>query len=253
VSPRNATAYQGARTYERDGVKVPSVTTYLQAFPKPWLGPWAAKMVAEAVIFGDGEWRDLPADEGLRHLKGTPWRKRDVAADFGSAVHEALAQLVANQPVTVLDGAEGHVKALREWWDAYRPHVLDSEIQVWGDGYAGSLDLIADVYGRRLLIDLKTSNVRPGADVRLQLAAYRYAEDIFEDDRRIGGVPEVDACAALWIPRDNPAEWQFIELPAGATEYALFRHLMAVWHYHKDTDKDAGGSLILPQLRVEIA
>jgi hypothetical protein len=249
MPPKNATSFRGDRTYTKGDEKVPSVTTILSAYPKPWLGGWAAKMVAELVIYGDQGWRDLPADEGLRHLKGAPWRKRDVAADFGSAVHAALEQLVAERPVVTPAGAERHVAALVAWWDAYRPRVTDSEIQLWGDGYAGSCDLIADVYGRRLLIDLKTSG-QLDASMSLQLAAYRYADEIFHDDKRVAGMPIVDGCAVLWIPRDHPDDWQFVEMPAGATEYALFRSVMAVWQYHKDHDKDAGGTLILPRSEV---
>ena len=198
MPPKNATSFRGDRTYTKGGEKVPSVTTILSAYPKPWLGGWAAKMVAE-------------------------------------------------RPVVTPAGAERHVAALVAWWDAYRPRVTDSEIQLWGDGYAGSCDLIADVYGRRLLIDLKTSG-QLDASMSLQLAAYRYADEIFHDDKRIAGMPIVDGCAVLWIPRDHPDDWQFVEMPVGATEYALFRSVMAVWQYHKDHDKEAGGTLILPQV-----
>lgn len=251
--PRNATAFQGQRTYTTpDGRKVVSVTTILQSWPKPWLGAWAAKMVAETAVLDKG-WigeYDNPED-AIRYLKGSPWRKRDTAADFGTAVHEALGQLVAEQPVTAPDGAEGHVAALREWWAAYRPLVLDSEIQVLNleVGYAGSLDLICEVYGRRYLVDLKTGSTL-GAEIPLQLAAYRYADHIFEDERIIASVPIVDACAVLWIPRDAPADWQFVEVEAGGAQFDQFLHLMATHSYVKEHDKVAIGTLILPQVEV---
>jgi hypothetical protein len=250
TSPRNASAFQGQRHYDWEKVKVPSVTTVLQSYPKPWLGAWAAKMVAEyAATFSD--WRELPIEDQAKFLKGVPWRKRDDAADFGTALHDALGELVAEKPVRLIPGAEAHQKALVEWWEAYRPLVYDSEVQVFNltAGYAGSLDLIAEIYGRRYLLDLKTGTLGP--DVRLQLAAYRYAEFIGVDDQRIADVPEVDACAILWIPRDNPTMWQFIEVQAGAEEYAEFLGVKRLHEYVKHNKESAIGELILPQARLE--
>jgi hypothetical protein len=253
TKPKNATAFQGQRKYGWKDEHLWSVTTILQSYPKPWLGAWAAKTVAEYAVAG-GDWTDLPTDEKVKHLKGVPWRKRDDAADFGTALHEALADLVAGKPVTYIPGAEAHQAALAEWWAAYRPLVYDSEVQVFNltEGYAGSLDLIADVYGRRLLIDLKSGSAI-GHDVRLQLAAYRFAEFIGEDDRRIADVPSVAGCAILWVPRDNPAMWQFIEVPAGAAEFVEFLGVKRLHEYVKHNDKAAIGELILPQARVEVA
>jgi hypothetical protein len=254
--PKNASAFQGQRKYGWKDEHLWSVTTILQSYPKPWLGAWAAKMVAEHAVLqpADAEWRDLPPEDQLRYLKGVPWRKRDDAADFGTALHETLAALVAGRKIGPYPGAEGHVKALVEWWDTYRPLVYDSEVQVFNltEGYAGSLDLIADVYGRRLLIDLKSGSAI-GHDVRLQLAAYRYAEFIGEDDHRIADVPDVEGCAVLWIPRDNPAFWQFIEVNAGAAEFAEFLGVRRLHLFTKHNEKSAIGELILPQARVEVA
>lgn len=254
TQPKNASAFQGQRSYLWNDEKLPSVTTILQSYPKPWLGAWAAKMVAEYACTNADEWVDLPVEDRIRHLKGVPWRKRDDAADFGTALHESLAALVAGKKVKTYPGADAHVRALVEWWDTYRPLVYDSEVQVFNlsEGYAGSLDLIADIYGRRLLIDLKSGSAI-GHDVRLQLAAYRFAEFIGEDDHRIADVPSVAGCAVLWIPRDNPAFWQFIEVPAGAAEFNEFLGIRRLHTYVKSNEKSAIGELILPQARVEVA
>lgn len=252
--PRNATAFQGQRKYGWKDEHLWSVTTILQSYPKPWLGAWAAKMTAQTAWNELSVWSRFPEEVAVKHLKAAPWRKRDDAADFGTALHESLAALVAGQKVKTYPGADTHVAALVEWWDAYRPLVYDSEVQVFNltEGYAGSLDLIADVYGRRLLIDLKSGSAI-GHDVRLQLAAYRFAEFIGEDDQRIADVPDVAGCAVLWIPRDNPAMWQFLEVIAGAAEFAEFLGVKRLHEYVKHSEKTAIGELILPQARVEVA
>ena len=282
TQPRNASSYQGQRHYTWNGEKLPSVTTILQSYPKPWLGAWAAKMVTEFVatdLEPDYEqtllrWTvlDMAAHEATDYhkkwhqkvcdfqpdpwhfVKGSPWRKRDDAADFGTALHEALAALVAGRKMEVDPGAYGHAAAVEQWWDAYRPLVLDSEVQVFNlqHRYAGSLDLIAEVYGRRLLIDLKSGSV-VGHDARLQLAAYRFAQFIGADNQVIAAMPEVDGCAVLWVPRDDPRSWQFIECRAGAAEFAHFLALRQL-HDFIQIHKDLGlGELILPQARLEVA
>ena len=283
MSPRNATAEIGnRRAYTFQGQSYPSVTTILKlGRPKEWMGAWAAKMVAEAAEAGVEQWGptaiqqwiDLDRDahaatqthierhtkscphipSALGYLKGTPWRKRDEAADAGTLRHATLEAMAAEQALP--DDAPGR-EQLEAWRDAYRPRILESEAQVvnTADGYAGSLDLIADVYERRLLIDLKTSKRYDGSgrpknvdrDWCLQLAAYRYAALIFEDDRS-WSMPEVEGAAVLWVPSDRPEEWMFLEVPAGGTEYAAF---LAAKHTHDDYrrfEKLALGDMILPR------
>lgn len=257
--PRNASSSEwGGRFYDWESEKLPSVTTILKSYPKPWMGPWAAKLTATVAVLDpdDSDWRSLPPEDAIKYLKGAPWRKKTGAANFGDAIHEALKALVAGRKVRTPKGAEGHVKALVEWWDAYRPMVYDSEIQVFNltEGYAGSLDLIADIYGRRMLLDLKTGNNEDTHhEDRLQLAAYRYAEFIGEDDHRIADMPEVEACAVLWIPRDTPSFWQFLEVKAGAAEYVEFLGVKRLHQFYAKHDRKPIGELILPQARMEVA
>lgn len=252
TSPRNASTEIGQRRkYSFRGTDYPSVTTVLKYTPKEWLGAWAAKMVATEAVTGYEALGLAIAEQGaeaaLKALKRTPWVKRDAAADFGSAKHAVLEALVAEQdiPVTV------HHREIEEWRDAYQPLVLFSEAQVVNTavGYAGSLDLIAEVYGRRLLIDLKSSSVLDHV-MRMQLAAYRYAESVFEDDRIIAEMPIVEGCAVLWIPRDHPEQWQFIEVEAAAEAWRAFLNVKGVHDFLRAHEKRAVGELILPRAEV---
>lgn len=282
-APRNATAEIGKRrSYTVRGQKIPSVTTILGlGWPKEWMGAWAAKEVAteaEAGVEQYGplaiqEWINLDRDlhnatkthierhqtkcphvpSALGYLKGTPFRKRDKAADAGSSIHDVLEALAHEQPIP--DDAPLR-EYLEAWRDAYRPRILESEAQVANltDGYAGSLDLIADVYGRRLIIDLKTAKRYDGRGVpinvhrdwMIQMAAYRYAEIIFEDDREYE-MTEVEGAAVLWLPQDAPDEWQFIEVPAGSKEFAAFLAAKAIHDDYTAHEKASLGELILPR------
>lgn len=286
--PRNSAEIGSRRTYVFDGQTYPSVTTILGlGRPKEWMGAWAAKEVAMLAEEGVERWGPLAIDEWIRldreahaatvthqtrhktscphipsalgYLKAAPWRKRDTAADAGTARHKTLEALAAEQ--TLPDDAPGR-EQLEAWRDGYRPLVLDSEAQVVNptDGYAGSLDLIAEVYGRRLLIDLKTSKKYDGGgrpknvsrDWCLQLAAYRYATWMFADEER-WSMPQVEGAAVLWVPSDAPDEWAFVEVPAGGAEFAAFLAAKATYDDYTKHEKLALGSIILPQALGEVA
>lgn len=283
--PRNATAEIGSRRhYEFRGKTYPSVTTILSlGRPKEWLGAWAAKTVAETAIGGllggatiemweqaDRELHDATKTHQARHknkcpytpsavgyLKAAPWRLRDAAADAGTARHETfevMAALAAGDRLP--DDAPGR-EQLEAWRDAYRPDILDSEAQVVNTevGYAGSFDLLARIYGRVTLIDLKTSKLLDGQgrrkpvsrDWSLQLAAYRYAQFIFRDDEA-WTMPPIDDCAVLWVPSDAPEQWMFLNVPANGAEFAAFLAAKATHDDHRKYEKTgAPATMILPQ------
>lgn len=287
--PRNATAEIGQRRkYTFRGIDYPSVTTILKlGRPKEWLGAWAAKTVAEEAEAGVERWGitalerwiDLDHDahcqtathqkshknkcphvpSAVGYLKGTPWRKRDASADAGTSIHDVLESLAYNRPIPEDAPAREQLQA---WLDAYAPRIRESEAQVVNteQGYAGSLDLIADVYGRTLVIDLKTSKLYDGSGQRknvdrdwcLQLAAYRYAEWIFEDDKA-WELPIIEGGAVLWVPQDAPDEWQFIEVPAGATEYRAFLAAKQTHDDYRTHEKQSLGELILPRALEDVA
>lgn len=254
MNPRNAISDHSKRTYTVPGSTEPltSVTTFLQAYPKEYLVPWAAKMTAQRAIGHFPElvrrmWDDGHED-AERWLKAAPQEKRETAAGHGTDVHAYLeARATEDQDYDYLPETPATV-AVEQFLAAFRPEPLYVEAQIASIeyGYAGSLDLIASVYGRTGLIDLKTSGT-VGAETRLQLAAYRHGEFIFEDERVIAAVPKVDFCAVLWIPRDNPAGWQFIEVDADLPEFVQFQHIQATWHFSRANKSGVGGTLILTQ------
>lgn len=248
MSPRNATEIGSRRHYIFDGVQYPSVTTILKlGTPKEWLGAWAAKVVAETAV-SETAWQDLPADEAKQYLKRSPWVKRDKAADHGTSLHETLDAIVSDRPYLEDALSDG----LLEFLAGYSVKPVMSEFQVVNtvDGYAGSGDLIADIYGERWLIDLKTSGFLDHT-MRLQIAAYRYAESVFSDDR-VEPMPKVDRTAVLWFPKDG-RHWQFIEVVADETTYLQFLHVKAVHDFVRATEKTDIGEVVLPQVPEEAA
>lgn len=250
MSPRNAKLTKEGRIYTLPGgEKVPSVTTVLGILDKPWMGPWAAKMVATEAVDNRTWWSELARDEAISYLKGFPFRKRDEAGELGTAVHEVSEALASDLPFDVPAYLLPYYDALRAWHDAYRPEVLATEWQVaggYGDyGYAGSFDLLARVHGRVYLIDLKTSK-EFDHKWRLQVAAYM-AGTPFRDGEYLDWPALPDAGAVLWVPSDRPEQWQFLELDLEAADHEAFAQARAIYVWNQRRKKDPGASLVLPR------
>ncbi len=111
---------------------------------------------------------------------------------------------------------------------AYEPAWVMSEATVYSRlGYAGTLDAVAHIGGRVLLLDVK-SGERVYDEVALQLAAYRYAQWVDLGDHVEHPLPAVDQCAVLHL---RPESYQLLEVDAGRPEFDVFRALFAVYGF----------------------
>lgn len=233
-----------------------SVTTIISGgVPKPWLGGWAAKMVAEGVVNLIDE---LPGivrkDEkaALKMIKGFPWTRRDEAADIGTAVHDAAEALVLGKPWPELKDprAAASLDAFRTWFNDFRPHFLSVEAPVYSDKqrYAGTLDAIIDVeidgVAQRLLIDYKTGK-DVYSEVGLQLAAYRYAEAFLGlPDGSEADVPAVDGCAVVHL---RPEGYRFLPIRADEEIFRAFLFAREMFRFSEElADTVVGDPVALP-------
>ena len=74
------------KEYFDDGVKMPSVTTILNAYPKQ-LTKWAAETVAGYAVDQWEELGDKSVSARLRELQDSVWATRDAAALRGTEIH----------------------------------------------------------------------------------------------------------------------------------------------------------------------
>lgn len=184
--------------------EAPSITTVISQEAKDMTG-WAGHMAATELISDSrlggavgspGELRTL-----ARQASSAAERFRDAAAARGDRVHSYAEQVA----LAALDGSGDPDSArnlLREhgetafadrfdqWWDLYGVKPLAAEITVWNHtvGYAGTLDLVAEIGGRVCLLDFKTKGVgrdgraKPLQDsVVMQLVAGMRAEERLAD------------------------------------------------------------------------
>lgn len=186
---------------DANGKRLPGVTTILNdGLPKPALVGWGIKSVAEYAVDNLNDWIDLPPSDQLKRLKGSPYAERDKAARRGTEVHALAEALAWGKPVEVPPELDGHVTAYLDFLDTWQPEPVVTESVVYDldAGYAGSLDMIADVDGQRLLMDVKTTRSGVYGDTAFQLAAYRYAGRMLTDDEPRDMIG-VDGCAVIHV------------------------------------------------------
>lgn len=259
--------FQGTRWYHHRGQVMPGVTTVIDTTDPNvgWRIPYGAKHVAERAVHQFSQLRerlnsDDPLNYTLQWLKAGPTERRDAAGDHGSNLHTYLeARMAGTPPSPDLTPAQ---VAVEQFLAVYRPDPILVETACVNatEGYAGTADGFLKVQGTRLIYDLKTGgHADTEHKVRLQLAAYRYADFVgrFQDEGKyqrhiieeLGPVPEVEAAAVLLIPRDDPLSWQFVEVEAGPVEHRRFLDCLRVWSWYCADEKAPIGTGFMPHLR----
>lgn len=165
--------------YRVDGNFLRRVTTLCSGIPKPWLGGWVGKMVAEFALDHAEEISKLDRTDALKLLKGSPYSKRDDAGDRGTAVHNAIEAFIKREPLPdgMNDDERACADAAREFLKARDSKLLGAEITVFNSthGYAGTLDLWDSLDGVPWILDWKTS-ASIYAEHAVQQTAYQHAE-----------------------------------------------------------------------------
>ena len=168
------------RVYKKEeGVYYPSVTTILQYMPKN--------------KFFDNWLKDVGHNADLIMKK---------AADEGTAVHNAMEDLIAGKEIVWMDDY-GNAKynltvwkmilKVAEFLQTYKPEIIAVEEFTFSDKhkYAGTADLVCKIDGEMWLIDLKTSN-NLHRSYDLQLSAYAKAwEEMFGQ--------QINRTGILWV------------------------------------------------------
>lgn len=231
------------RFYMDEAGYVPSVTTILQAYPKgPEYYAWLKK---------NGE----DADEVLK-----------AAGTQGSNVHYLTEVYDAGHEVTLVqDGKLNYT--MNEWamferyvdfTTRFDPLILMCEASFLSHrlGYAGTIDRVYTINGKRMLVDIKTSNAIYD-QYWLQCASYRelYREHTEED---------VDAVGILWLNAKTKtngkgdaiqgAGWQLV-MKSGKEvddDLELFKHVKTLWEAQNKDIKPRNLTYQLSYVRPQI-
>lgn len=233
--------FSDARFYMTDkGTYVPSVTTVLDAYPK------------DAHFF---QWLKDVGDKA-DHI-------RDEAGRRGSVVHNLTELYDEGQEVTFLSPEGFPQYKMLEWsmferyvdfCNAHNPEIHMMEQNMISDtlGYAGTLDRVCTLYGKKTLLDIKTSNNLHNS-YWLQLAAY---EQLLRQHPT--NPPAVDQVAILWLNAKTRTTgksgaiqgigWQLVVKPIDETfdDLVAFNHTLKLWQH---TNQDAKPRNISYQLK----
>lgn len=229
------------RNRNHPDLKLISVTTALKVLDKPALVPWAAKMVAEEFM------AQLPAavrasrtrgtrEAFIKDIKGSPYAKRDAAANRGTDVHAAAEAHILGKPVVVdeviapyVDQLVDAIKTLGLDFEASEATVANPEI-----GYAGTGDIWArltncpQVDPKQLwLLDIKTGDETKRLEAcypeyAYQLSALAHCRELWLPDHTIIDAPTVGRSAVLNL---RPKAWALIPVPESSIEpaFGVFR------------------------------
>lgn len=253
TAPKNATTGRGGqRFYSWRNENYWSVTTIIGGgIPKPALLPWGIKMVAEAAVEAteNGYLPGMVAqdrDGAIKFLKGTPYAKRDAAADLGTEVHAAVEAYSLGKPMPPWSPLVApYMLAFEKFLADFAPTFTATEASVYNRSqqYAGTLDAIATLALPLqespiiALLDVKTGKgVYP--EVGLQLAAYRYAEFIGLPDGSEAPMPQVDGGLCLHL---TPEGYRLIEVRADDEVFKAFLFAREVFRFCTETSKSVLG------------
>ncbi|GGH56864.1 cytochrome [Rothia aerolata] len=273
TSPRLATSTAHGRMYARvEGgeLEVPSITTVIGQQATD-LGGWHGYMAAKAALEDQRAYR-ASSSSGLKYAiirdaAAASERYRDAAAARGDRVHnyaENVALRAMGQPHQVEEmrelllshGEQAYADRFDEWWELWKPKPLATEVTIWNStvGYAGTLDLVAEIAGHTCVIDYKTKGTDRNGRVKpldekvvMQLVAGVKAEECL-----------VDPVAGDWEPWQHSNAPILMGIALGETQvvpqqanpavleknWYKFCALKRVWDYNRALGEETEDSLM---------
>jgi hypothetical protein len=149
---------------------------------------------------------------------------------LGSLLHATIEQYLKGQLLKVDPTIEKQFDEFKKWEKSVGLKIERSEHSVYSkEGYAGTLDILGVVGGKRMVCDLKTSNaVYP--EMALQISAYINAvEEMTNEPVEGGGI--------LRIGRDATLEFKEFTKDELNVAYDKFMCLLKYWQL--DNPKEA--------------
>ena len=240
------------RFYETpDGERYPSVTTILSVIGKPALMVWAANVerelvtAASASLYQDSHGTPQMSRSGwlttLQARLGTErahQKELNKAGDIGSQIHALIEWELQSKMLEkagpsphVTDAAMWGYMAWQDWAKSVNLKPLAIEQAVWSrtHGYAGTLDLLAEVNGELTVLDWKSGKaVYPEA--HLQNAAYRHAI------REMGHGDPVKGIIVRVPKVVTDPNFEAVEADPEAESLEIFLNAKKLWEWNQRKD-----------------
>lgn len=237
TQPKHAQDSFADRAYTIGDEKYPSVTTICGVVAKPALPAWAAKLAAERAMKHAGIWQAMEEEEGFEEAR--KWISKasreytDQKATIGSAVHKMcetrgdcdllpyLSKLPGDMAAQRIN-IENHYAQYEQFLAEHSPDILVQELTVFHESmkYAGTLDMVCVIDGRIAVLDIKTGNAAQYKTTWMQLAAYKNATHVLNDDGTVE--PFTHKCECGYVLELKPRSYKLTEVDVGDETFAAF-------------------------------
>lgn len=223
--------------YGIDGREYPSVTTILGVLAKPALIQWASNVAVDylashsssndmfTALVGTSSIRNDEFDNARNAYKD----KSTDALDTGSVVHNAIDAYIKTGSYHLDEGMVEENRCMESFIRFTHEHnveFVENEMTVFDPvkRYAGTLDAVAKIDGKRYVIDFKTSSAIYSENW-MQVAAYRGA---YNKMKRKSGY----GIAVLRLDKNEPKyELKLItDQKKISRYYKAFTHLVAYYY-----------------------
>lgn len=206
---------------------------------------------------------------------GKVWDELGSAAARGTDVHTAAEKYALGLLPEVDPVVEPYVTQYRRFLEDFKPEFVMAEAPVYNltMGYAGTLDGVAVIDGKTVVVDIKTTAHGPDAkdargkpksrppfpEVALQLTLYRHAElvGLLADRKEIQyrryyvydplaqaePMPETEGGVCIVI---SPEDYQVVPVDTSERVWKACRHVIQVARFQTQTSKTVFGPAIAP-------
>jgi hypothetical protein len=215
------------------------------------------KMLQQFVEDGD-------RDGAIKWALDKYWDDLGSAAARGSDVHRAAEQFALGVVPEVEEHILPYVEQYRRFLEDFAPTFLMAEAPVYNRtfSYAGTLDGIAVIDGKTVVVDMKTTahgpdsgrNRPPFPEVALQLTLYRHAELVglladrkevfyrryyeFNEQAQHEPMPETEGGVCIVI---SPEDYLVVPVDTSERMWKAARHVLQVARFQNETSKAVFG------------
>ena len=191
---------------DSDGKRLPGVTTIVGLLDKPQLKVWANRI-------------------GLQGIDLNSYM--DDLANVGTLAHEMIQSHFTGEKLDLnefskndIDRAENALISFYNWIDTMPIKPILNEEQLTNGDFGGTVDMLAEIDGRNVLIDFKTGSGIYD-DMGYQLAGYKI---LLESNGY-----KVDQAMIVRVGRDEQEGFEVKSFSDLSKYEAIFNHLLAIY------------------------
>jgi len=179
---------ESTHTYTLDGKRLTGVTTVLGVIAKPALIGWAANMAVDYIEENIGTALESDTfEELLKQARKAHTKKKEKAAQAGTDIHAFIEAWIKDNETTMPVDSVAFKQADQfiDWVNKNKVKFLESEKIMYSEKMwlGGTVDAVAEIDGKKYVVDFKTQAKMWDQTPFLQTAAYQMMlEEMGEKD-----------------------------------------------------------------------